>query len=232
MASIKYSGVIDEIKGNINGTTFQGGKAGAVVKSKNRRSGGTKLTKADAGRVYNPRKKIAEIAGRWRNLPDEQRATWNTGAVDFPAVNKFGDVYTPSGYQVFMTLNSQINFAGTAYMDVCPVPATVASLPTITPSVFGSEALLLTLGAAVTSGNAMQIWATQRMAGGKQAPQGFYKLIGYGLNADGTVLDITDNWEDVFGSFILTGRIYFKMRMVNQLTGQTGVWYYTYLDLD
>jgi len=232
MASIKYSGLVNGIKGNIAGTTFQGGKASNVVKTKRPAGSKGKLTKADAGRVYNPRLVIAEVSGLWRNLSAEQRLTWSTNAVNWPAVNKFGEPYTPSGYQVFMKLNSQLNFSGVSRLSVCPMPVTVETQPAITYTYADYDVITMTLAAAVPTGYKMAVWATQKMTASRGVPESRFRLLGY-INAGETTLSpLSSYWVDMFGSLTPHGVIHFKTQFIVLSTGQTGVPVYQDLEIE
>ena len=231
MATVKYGAIITDMKGKIGGTTFQGGPAGPVAKSTPETRSGSKLTKADAGRIVNQPSLIATLAGGWRNLTDEQRLTWRTGAPNFPFKNRYGDSYTASGYQVYMSLNSQLKAPGITFLEECPTPITVEPLPSIAFSMTAADDMDLTVGAAVPNGYRMGIWATRPFSFGNGPKASDYKLIRYQVNGDGTTNNLIDDWEHIYGSFPASGLIYFKVQMISLTTGQVGVPQYYYVNV-
>lgn len=221
MASIKYGAITSEIKGNIGGTTFQGGRAGTIIKLSSGRTG--KLTKADAGRMFVPKVVIAAVAGLWRGLSQEERDTWTTGAVNYPALNKFGEPYTPSGYQVFMTLNTQLyNLTGVT-LTSCPAPESIPALPTFTFTCADPGALNVAWSGALPSGFIARISATQPMAGGNAPKDGFFKLVKDLAAGMSSPQEFSAAYNAVFGIIPDNAYIYFRIQFISNTTGKKGV---------
>lgn len=231
MASVKYGAIITDMKGKIGGTTFQGGFSGSVAKSTPGTRAGSKLTKADAGRIVNQNALIAELAAGWRNLTDEQRLTWRTGAPNYPFLNRFGASYTASGYQVYMSLNSQLKAPGITFLDTCPTPISVEPLPGLAYSMTAVDAMDLTITSAIPANYRMGVWATRPFSFGNGPKASDYKLIRYWVAGDGTTNNLIDDWEHIYGSFPTSGIIYFKNQMISLLTGQVGVPQYNYCNV-
>ncbi len=101
MAVIKLSGLVSDIKGSVNGTTFQKGNGGLIMRSKPSSVG------AGTNSQFNIRNINAQLNFAWQNLTDAQRTVWasfatftngagitnqrntsaNTGKTQFFAVN-------------------------------------------------------------------------------------------------------------------------------------------------
>lgn len=222
MASIKYSAFVTSIKGKIGGTIFQGGKAGDVVLIDPIKES-AKLTKADAGRVINTLPLTAQVAGLWRQLTDAQRASWTTGAVNFPAYNKFGLAYTPSGYQVFMTLNFQIKQLTGAILYECPVPITLAALPPFSIAQPDLTSLDVTWTGGIQTDCTVRVEATQPMPAGRNPKNSFYKVIAEWDDATTSPQDLFPAYANVYGSFPVAAVIWFRFMYVSNTTGQKGV---------
>lgn len=88
MARVKLTGVVTELSGSINGTTFQGGQWGLQA--------GTKRFPVNRQntRMRNYRVQFAYVAKEWRNLTDTQRDAWD-------AIAPMGQ----SGYYTFLQTN-------------------------------------------------------------------------------------------------------------------------------
>lgn len=227
MASIKFSGLVSGLKGSIGGVTFQGSSTGNMVKTKPYKVNPAIITPSGIQPHFNAKQMIAAVSRKWRTLTSEQRNSWALGASDYPAYNKFGEAYTPSAFQVFMTLNIKtFNYIGT-FISTCPTPAEIPPVPsTVIDGSIGGE-MQLTLGELPPENYLLLMWATKIFQPGKVPQKSDYKLIGQISHGDTNPLDITYNWEEVFGSFTGHGTIYFKFQLFNYVTGQTSPATYT-----
>lgn len=99
MAQIRWSGLMSEMKGKLNGSIFQGSADGQIMR--NRKSGGGRNTllwrdsKAD----------FAYVVKTWRDLSAICRETWEVQRVNWPFVNKFGENYIGSAFQLYVAVN-------------------------------------------------------------------------------------------------------------------------------
>ena len=129
MASVKYTAFVNEIKGKISGTTFKGGYGGSVIQGLTKDGGkkkGGKLTHADAGRFINPQLNISLLATSWKKVPEEDKLAWETAAQTTTFPNRFGELYTPSGFQYYMSVNMNMLTFG---VPIIGVPAVKGNVP-------------------------------------------------------------------------------------------------------
>jgi len=125
MASIKYSALISEMRGKLNGTVFSRNHYAAYARNK--------VT------PYNPRtdrqQKIravfAELSKTWRLLHQEQRDAWNQAVYNFLRTNIFGDTYKPSGINLFIRINMNLHNVRRDRLLLPPKPAPVDSIKII-----------------------------------------------------------------------------------------------------
>lgn len=223
MAQVKYGALITELKGKVGGTVFQGGPGGPVCKNIDAIRDSAKLTKADAGRVINTLPLTAQVAGFWRTLTDAQRASWATGAVNFPAFNKFGVAYTPSAYQVFMTLNFQVYQLTGAILYSCPVPITVNDPPTFSIAQPDLTSLDVTWAGGIQTDCTIRVDATQPMAAGRKPKDSFFKCIAEWPDSTTSPEDLFPGYANVYGSFPIGAKIYFRFTSISNTTGQKSV---------
>lgn len=120
MPQIKFGTVVTDMKGKANGSVFSSNRQGAYMRT-NKSGGGKKSLSWE-----NSKSRLAFLSTQWKALSLEQREQWNAIAPSYPALNKFNEPYTPSGYQVFMRLN------GTLYAQDLPL-LTVPNPPRSTP---------------------------------------------------------------------------------------------------
>jgi hypothetical protein len=95
MAQVQYGSIITEIKGKVSGSTFQSGRGFKSMKNTGRQVKGVSPQKQ---RVKSA---IQAVSHQWGALTQQQRDDWAAFVGDWPFVNRFGESYTASPYQLF-----------------------------------------------------------------------------------------------------------------------------------
>lgn len=113
MALIKTSAIIDSISGKLNGSVFSKNRAGAYLRGKGtiRFKPGTELSDAvnsmsrgsTRARVVSV---FSDMASRWRTISTPAMLAWNSITSEFQKTNVFGDTRTPSGFNLYVGINS------------------------------------------------------------------------------------------------------------------------------
>ena len=224
MAVMKLTAFNGGMKGKIAGTIFQGSIAGQVVKTGiiDGLALGAKLTKADAQEVIPNRKNWTKAATSWRDLTDAQRLTWTTGAVNYPFTNKFGDPYTPSGFQVYQSINSTLLNAGLTMLDNIPAPGGILNAPPISVTTNSTHNQLILGTFTQTTGYTYTLYATTNISPGSKPKASAFKALYILANPETLPLDFTSAYEDVFGSMPQSANLWFKMEIINDLNAQKG----------
>ena len=131
MASIKWSALVSEVKGKLNGTIFSNSVNGATMRNR----------KSSSGKYSNlwqqSKQRLSVIASFWRVLDALQVATWESQRTNYPYIDKFGDQRTPSAYQLFCTLNSNLSNLGHSLImeAVLPFPQFDLGIVAVTESI-------------------------------------------------------------------------------------------------
>lgn len=95
MARIKYSGLVDNIRGSIAGTTFQSSRYGYTVKTKPNMSVPRSI-------AQNRSKTYLTIAVKaWRELTQTDRDNWNTYATTYPRPSRLNPDSNLNGFNYF-----------------------------------------------------------------------------------------------------------------------------------
>lgn len=129
MAQIKLSALASDMKGKLQGSVLAGGPGGLYVR--NNPSGGGKKS-----RIWDKQKaRLSSLAGQWRGLTIAQKQSWNDATALYPSTNKFGDPRLPSGYELFMQLNGNLQYAGIPLM-TSPIAPRVS--PAVSPMMVSS----------------------------------------------------------------------------------------------
>lgn len=170
------------------------------------------------------RSDLSVLAASWRDLTAAERASWN-GIVDqYPQTNRLGDTYTPSGYQLYMTLNSNLNAAGQSTIDA---PANPVAPSGYLPSdlTMSLTAGVLTTGEIANSvagdaGETIIVEMTSGLSAGINAPsRGLFKKVQTFAGNAGD-LDIASAYQGLLGDPPLGTKVFARLSYVNNTTGQ------------
>lgn len=100
---------------------------------------------------------FATWSGAWQALTDNQRASWNTYASAHPRLDSLGQSITLSGFQVYMGLNTNLEYAGLGPITAVPAgePPGLNGLHDV---LFQSDGVMtVDIDAAVESGEVFQL---------------------------------------------------------------------------
>lgn len=123
MARIIYSGLVDSIRGSIQGTTFQRNAYGYTIKGK------PNMVNPNTSRQNRRKKSFSGAAQAWRTLSDADREAWNAYANAFPIPSRKNPSAYLSGLAAFTRwhavmwqrnstiLNDPAGAQGTAILD-------------------------------------------------------------------------------------------------------------------
>jgi hypothetical protein len=96
MARIKYTALVESIRGSIGGTTFQANAYGFTIKAK------PNMLNPNTQRQNNAKAIFSTVAQRWRNLSNANRAAWDAYANAFPIPSRKNPDSYLSGYAAFV----------------------------------------------------------------------------------------------------------------------------------
>jgi hypothetical protein len=194
------------------------GKIGGHVASKNR-SGAylrTKTTPSNPNTSYQSAARgiLGSLSQGWSALTDEQRLSWNNAVKDFASTDIFGDIKNPSGFNLYVKLNSNLLNAGEAIISVAPAKAEIpfGSL-TAANMVVATGALTLELDGADINGANVFIYATPALSAGTSYAKNRFRLLGVAVVATGEAV-LTGDYATRFGAFSLGQNIQVGYRVV------------------
>lgn len=224
MAVAKYGTIVTELKGRIGGNVFQGGYGSNVFKNKGDISKHKRNT-AFVGKTSTKRAIFSEVAQAWRGLTDIQRLGWNGAAASFPATNKFGDIYTPSGYQLFMQFNSVAVANGGGVNADTPIPVTFPSLVGSTIVSLTTSVFEINVPFEGSDDFNLEVLASNCFSPGAKSSRGGLKIIGFFSPLVTGNVDLITKWRAVYGTLFLNQRINIQVRVVHQVDGICSLWY-------
>jgi hypothetical protein len=203
-------------------------KLGGHVLSKNR--GGnyarTKVTPVNPQTTYQAavRQAFTSFSQGWRGLTSDQRLAWNGAVTNFQRTNVFGDLKSPSGFNLYQRLNNVLQSIDQSPLLLPPLPSSVGDLfATMVRCTIGSPSLSLVLNSAGDENTSLKIFATPPLSPGKSFVKNQYRFISFNNSPVTSPQNILDAYIAKFGSLGVIGQqIWIKTQAVNQLTGQVG----------
>jgi len=146
----KLSGMLGSMRGSLGGLAFTKSAAGPNVVMPRTRPRVDPASGA-AYAIYTNRALIAYLARQWGELEVGERAAWDKWAAAHPLRDSSGQIFAPSGINMFVGLNhTRIRLDGTA--ELAPMPPI-----SMTPAIIGG----LTLSDGLVSGNIKAEWTTK-----------------------------------------------------------------------
>lgn len=119
---IKFGGIVSDGRGSIGGVVFSRNAAGAYAKQR------TVPTYPATDRQQNVASLLSTIIADWKvTLSTAQRAAWNVLASNTSLPNKLGEMFTPSGLNLFVKANMLLDQTGQGHVTVPPVAAVCPS---------------------------------------------------------------------------------------------------------
>jgi len=123
MASVKYSSIVDEIKGRIGNVVFQ--RMGSSYGIRSQVSNAFSKSKA----AVDSRNLLTSQALRWNALSAADKKTWIDIAPTWPAKDRYGVAISLTGYQLFIQVSLLLLSCGLSTIDVAQ--------PFVLPDTFG-----------------------------------------------------------------------------------------------
>lgn len=219
MAKVIFSSIIADARG----------KVGDVIYSKNRAGAYTRATAI----VSNPnttaqqavRDRIGDLSTAWAALTDTQRYNWEQAVHWYKSTNVFGNAKYPSGFNLYIKLNSNLVQAGQAPLDSPLPPAATLQLSNYsllaeaTGQVFEVDCNL----SAVPANYAVVVMATEQLSSGKNYFRNLLREIAVLVPTDVFPADLSAEYVAKFGAFTAGGKIGFSLITINLSTGQKSV---------
>jgi hypothetical protein len=238
MASIKLSAIVSAARGKVGGNVFSANKAGAFVRTYVKPTNRNTISQQDV------RSRFGTLSSGWRNVSAEVRGQWNTMAVQYPYMNRLGDMATYTGQQLYNKLQGNITACRQGQVLDNPAPSFLNRPQTpqeFFPLVNGLNNidtaadqismvnLLIDTNQVCPSGYGLIIEATAPLSAGIESPQrGLFKAIAFcSEDADFTDTALWDNlytgYVDVFGIPPTGSKCYIQVKQISYISGEVTV---------
>lgn len=219
MASIKFSALISGIKGSLNGSTIQGGRAGSILRNKPLPDQRSFLASAPQKSYFS------RLAREWRNLSPADQTDWVNEAPNYQLYNKFGDLYSPSGFQLFCTLNLNRLRNGAVMLSTPLAPKPITTLTKVVAQLnLNVPQFLFNLTTGALQPNTyFNLYATHALSPGIQVSYRHFHFIGSYRSTELPNIDVYSDYLATDPPALPVGeKIFVYARMMRQDTGELG----------
>lgn len=162
MAKVKFSALISDMRNKLNGSVFAKNRSGAYLRTKVTPTNPQSVAQAAA------RALLTGYSQGWKALTESQRAAWNAAVGSWASTDVFGDIKNPTGLQLYIRLNVNIELAGGT--PVTTPPLSVGVDPVLDLSVdadFSDQSVTISdITSPVPADHALYIEATAGMSPG------------------------------------------------------------------
>lgn len=214
----KFGSFIIDGRGKIGGHVASRNRAGAYLRTKV-----TPVNPQTAAQLA-VRNRFTGLSQAWRGLTQAQRDAWNTAVSDYKSTDIFGDLNSPTGFNLYQRLNNNLLNIGETALTTPPLPQAVqAVVLSSIAAASGAGTLAATYIPAIDADTKVKVFATAPQSAGKSFVKSEYRQIDVIATADASPFSIETEYEAVFGSVGTAGqKIFMKFVPVNLNTGQTG----------
>ena len=214
--------MISDLAGKIGGQNFQRGLAAPIVRnisSKRRTNQYGGFTVATG----NNRANLSYVSSYWRSVSSSNKSAWQTATALFPRTNKFGNIYTPSAFQLFCEFSLNLIAAGYSLIDTAPTTSTFMSSIYTLNYYTGPGQFTLTQSTPFTSSPYITIVSsTNYLSNGIAFKKSYLRTIAqYQFTSVNNEIDITDDIVGLFGSVQSGCTVYVGIKQLNSSTGET-----------
>jgi hypothetical protein len=217
MTKVKFSALMSEMRGKLNGSVFTKNRYGMALRNKvtpvNRNTPDQSKIKA----------LFTSFNQKWRTLTEDQQKAWNAAVQDFKRTNIFGDSFTPSGMNLYTELNTSLAVIGQAEITKPPLPVNVPGITGFTldvDSTLGAEKFDIAYTPTPTDADVIHmVYATRCYSAGKRYVKSEYRMIGTIASGSASPFDALTVWTAKFGILTKDQMVSVKLVPVSKTTG-------------
>jgi hypothetical protein len=214
---IKWGALVVDGRNKIGGQVASKNRAGAYLRNKV-----TPVNPQTSDQIA-ARARLSAQSQAWRGLTATQRQSFNAAVSDYQRTDIFGDIKNPSGFNLFVRLNSNLANIGAATITTAPAPVAVSVFDSVSLSAAEGAA---TLEATVTpadppTGEQIVVRATAPQSAGVSFVKSEFRQIEVDATVATGSIDLASAYQAKFGTIGPAGnKIFVEFIHVNTTTGQ------------
>jgi len=210
MAKIKFSALMSDMRGKLNGSVLSKNRGGSYIRNKVTPSNPQTTAQMSVRGIF------AGIASAWSTLTESQRLSFNNKVSQYASTDIFGDIRNPSGKALFQKLNQNLSISLQATLTSCPdsVAVPFANVAGATADISATEFGVDYDGDA--TGSKIVIWATAPLSQGTTFVKNKLRQIQVANGNNAGSVDIYDAYVEKFGALTPGANVYIGMRTINE----------------
>lgn len=194
----------------------QSGSVAGVTSSRNR-YGQYRRTRAipvNPGTTFQGavRDRLALNAAAWRELTDNQRAGWESLALEMTRTDSLGQQITLSGFQAYVSVNNLKLAAGDAAVADAPAKVTPTGLLTATITASTTAHTVAYTATPLGAGKRLFIFASPQRSPGRSF-EGDYRLLMVTAAAAASPADIESAYDERFGALVIGNKVFYSLQV-------------------
>lgn len=215
---IKWGALVVDGRNKIGGQVASKNRSGAYLRNK--------VTPVNPQTTYQvaQRARLASFSQAWRSLTQAQRDAWNGAVGDYKKTDIFGDIQNPSGFNLYVRLNTNLDNIGSSAIDVPGAPVGVNVFESMSlAAAEGAGTIVATVSPATLDANEYVVFrATAAQSAGKNFVKSEFRQIAVETAIVGGSVDLETAYNAKFGDVGAAGmKIFIEAIHVNINTGQT-----------
>lgn len=214
----KLSPLVEELRGKFGQSVAATGRGGSYFRA----------------RVipFNPksdsqlaaRSRLTTYSQAWAGLTENQRTQWNDAVDSWKNTDVFGVKLTPSGFNLYVALNSNLSVIGGTPLTV---PPAIVAVPTVTvpvvTQVHSGATVFDVAEATVPAGCDLILEATEPMSQGRNSAGSKYRIITVINGGTSMPFTATTVYATKFGGPGLAGqKVFMRVTPIENTTGKRG----------
>lgn len=219
MAKVKYTAIVADIRGKLSGSVFSKNRGGSYVR--------TKVTPVNRKTTEqaNVRNRLGTFSQNFRALLQSQIQGWNQAVGNFAKTDIFGDIKNPSGINLYVKLNANLDRVGIAAISDAPQPSSVPAITAISgTAAAGTPALSIVFAPSpVPADTSFVISVTKQKSAGQSFFGGQYVDLVVKAAGSTSPVNALAAYTARFGALQAGAKIGVSIQAINEITGQAGV---------
>jgi hypothetical protein len=218
MAKVKYSALLEEMRGKLNGSVASKNRYGFYWRNK------TVPVNPQTNFQSLQRGNLTGLSQAWKTLTQAQRDDWQQFSNNHPFNNIFGDSVTLSGNAMYVKVNSyRFNMGAAALNDSVEPVSTFKWLSASITANDATGAIEITINPSTPLGTSLFIYATPPESAGREfgSVKNDLRLIGVKASPAGPVFQIGGTYTNRFGSVAGKAgkKVFFRLLPVDEASG-------------
>lgn len=220
MAKIKYSALVSDMRGKLNGSVASKNRFGSYYRNK--------VTPVNPQTVFqqNARQRFGALSSQFKSLTNSQVNAWNESAQNFPFTNIFGDQVFLTGQMLFNKLNGNLLKVGQPTITSAPTPVSFPEFIVAGINVTAGTqdvAIDITGLPVIPAGMSLVVYATRPVPVTRNFLKNEYRQLDGEIDWTGGVINISDAYNSRFGDFLSGQKIGVRLALVANENGQQSV---------